>query len=62
METDYQRLEYELDQAERKVHELTEELNSYEEETEEWYDVLQEVNDAENELYYIQTCLENFTD
>lgn len=59
-EEEYERLQYDEDQAQRRVHELSDEIREYEEETEEWYSVLHELHDAENELTYIRHCLEDF--
>ena len=59
-EQEWLRLLDEEDTAEREVHELREELSEYEEETDEWYDVFHQLSEAENHLYYLQRCMEDF--
>lgn len=58
----WEEIEANEDLAERLVHELSNELSTYEEESEEWYSVHYELCDAENELTYWQLQREYFTD
>ena len=51
-------LEDDLDWAERRVHELRNELAEYPEDGSEWLSVLHELNEAENEVEYIRQQLE----
>jgi hypothetical protein len=47
-----------IDNAERDVHELNNELREYPEDSSEWNGVLGDLSDAEDELYYLQRRLE----
>ena len=55
---DIAEIEYELDWAERRVHELRNELSSYPADGSEWLSVWHELNEAENEVGYIRSQLE----
>lgn len=46
------------DWAERKAHELNEEQRLYDEDSQEWLSFLEEINDAENEVDYLQSRLD----
>jgi vacuolar-type H+-ATPase subunit I/STV1 len=55
---DIAEIEYELDWAERRAHELRNELAYYPEDGSEWLSVWHELNEAENEVEYIRNQLE----
>jgi hypothetical protein len=52
------KLQERLDWAERLVCELSDELNSFEEDSSEWLSVWHELSDAENDLDNIRSLLQ----
>lgn len=50
----FEEAQAQIDFWSRQVYELQEELNEYDEDSEEWYSVQNELNDAENELYFYE--------
>ena len=64
MESDneYERLTEDVIEYEQTVHDLSEELSDLEEETEEWYSVLNDLQEAENHLSYLNACMADYVD
>jgi predicted nucleic acid-binding Zn-ribbon protein len=60
MSDELERLLDDRDTAERELMELEEEIRPLEEETEAWYAVFTELTAKENELMYINSCLEDY--